>query len=91
MWPWVIAIILGVLASAAIGAALSIWREYDEPLGGAMMSVLLGPIGWLMILFGEDQRPVCPECGGRARPGFKRCRHCGELLPTPSKLKPPGP
>ena len=79
--PLWVGILLGVLTSAAIGAALCIWREYDEPTGGAVMCALLGPVGWLIILCSRDDRPVCDECGDRMVRNSKRCRHCGVERP----------
>lgn len=41
------------------------------------LSIFLGPIGWLLILFGPDERTRCPECREVVQPGARRCKHCG--------------
>lgn len=47
---------------------------------GAALGVLLGPIGWLITLCGDDKREKCPECGGVLAPGARRCMHCGSVV-----------
>lgn len=48
---------------------------------GAIWGVLLGPIGWLVVLCGEDRRKSCPYCGGIIPQGpVKRCKNCGKNL-----------
>lgn len=69
---------------AIVGAIIARVREQDV-VGGAVLSAILGPIGWLILLLRDDDRPKCSECGGRMVFGAKRCRHCGE------QRKPPAP
>ena len=43
---------------------------------GVVWGALLGPIGWILVLF-LDQRAKCPECRESLAEGAKRCQHCG--------------
>jgi len=48
---------------------------------GFLFGILLGPIGWIVILLGPDLGPQpikCQECKGPLEPGATRCRHCGQ-------------
>jgi hypothetical protein len=43
---------------------------------------LLGPIGWIIVLF-LDHREKCGECRGPIVEGAKRCQHCGAEVALP--------
>jgi hypothetical protein len=53
-------------------------------LEGVIAGLMLGPIGVLWIVFAEA-RAVCPECGGFALKGARKCRHCGSVISGPSQ------
>ncbi len=56
---------------------------------GALLGMLLGPLGWLVILAGRDDRRKCQECRGVIDQLAKRCRHCGCETPTKVLVKCP--
>jgi hypothetical protein len=71
----VAAILVWVLVNAGIGGALGKLR--NQVANGAMLSVVLGPVGWIGVFCLPDLRPTCPECLGVVILGATRCRHCG--------------
>jgi len=73
-----ISLIVGLIFSALIGILIGNLR--GRPGDGALYSLILGPIGWLIILVGPDYRPKCPECRGVIEEGARRCKNCGADL-----------
>ena len=70
-WMW---LILGPLIGAAIG-------QNKGRLGaGLFFGLLLGPIGWLIVAVGPDNRRKCPQCKGAVPEGASKCMHCGATL-----------
>ncbi|HEV2694520.1 MAG TPA: zinc ribbon domain-containing protein [Verrucomicrobiae bacterium] len=67
-------LIFWVIICAAIGALIGASR--NNVGSGIIWGALLGPIGWLLVLF-LDNRAKCPECKGPLPAGAKRCQHCG--------------
>ncbi|MEQ1904623.1 MAG: hypothetical protein ABL888_10585 [Pirellulaceae bacterium] len=63
---------------AVVGAIIG--NAKARPAAGAILGLLLGPIGWLLMMVALDNRPKCPECGGRAVQGARKCIHCGSIL-----------
>lgn len=71
----------GLIFSCLVGIWIGNMR--GRPGDGALFSLLLGPIGWLIILIGPDYRPKCPECRGVIEEGVRRCKNCGvDLMPA---------
>jgi len=71
---WV-TLIVSLILSALIGVWIGNLRGRSGD--GALYSLILGPIGWLIILIGPDYRPKCPECLGVIEEGARRCKNCG--------------
>lgn len=73
---------LAILLAAAVAGLIGmvIGNARGRPGAGAFWSVFLGPIGWLIVLLGPDERLKCPECAGVIESGVRRCRHCGADL-----------
>ena len=67
-----------VVLMGIIGALLGCIK--GRPGIGAFGSVLLGPLGWLLVLLWRDERPKCPACKGVVAKDASRCRHCGAAL-----------
>jgi hypothetical protein len=78
-----------MLAAAAVGAVFSRSRGRD-PILGATLGFLIGPIGWLIELLAADPRPICTECGGRTVLNARRCWNCGAeiMRPAPPPVTP---
>jgi hypothetical protein len=82
-----------VVVCGAIGSVIGSSR--NNPISGLVWGAILGPIGWILVIF-LDERAKCPECQGAIPEGAKRCQHCGhELQPenrspdSPSNIAPP--
>lgn len=74
-------IFFGMIVGAAVGAAIGSTR--NNVGGGLFLGGLLGPIGWILVLF-LDNRPKCPACKAPLNVGAIRCFHCG-LDRSPAK------
>jgi hypothetical protein len=63
-----------LLVGAAVGGVIGASR--NNAVSGVVWGALLGPIGWILVLF-MDARAKCPECQGRLADGAHRCQNCG--------------
>ena len=50
-----------------------------------VLSILLGPIGWLIAALSSGNLRKCPHCAEHVKPEAKVCRHCGKDLPPIQK------
>ncbi|MDE2105032.1 MAG: hypothetical protein KGL39_47780 [Patescibacteria group bacterium] len=75
-----ILLFFGLVLSALVGAIIG--RARRNPLTGALLGLLLGPVGWL-VAWVDDRRAQCPECRGRVPDGARRCLHCGYEFARP--------
>ena len=72
LWAWAFAITLAcAVVGAVIGYAKGRW------LAGLLWGAVLGPIGWLVVIFSKSGLVECPDCGRGNVPDAKACRHCG--------------
>src|ERR1017187_3636130 len=69
-------IIVGALVGGVIGASR------NNVGSGVVWGTLLGPIGWILVLF-LDNRSKCPECRGSLPENAHRCQHCRYELGAP--------
>ena len=68
-----------VLAWLMIGSFLGflIGRNRGQPIGGALLGALLGPIGWLIALLSSDKsRAPCPACKELIKADATVCPFC---------------
>jgi hypothetical protein len=59
-----------------IGGAIVAWRRNRWVLG-PLLGLLLGPIGWLVVLRMAARLRECPACSRPIAMGAGTCRHCG--------------
>ena len=81
-------LIFGSIVSAIIGGLIGATR--NNAGSGIVWGALLGPIGWILVLF-LDQRTKCPECRGPVPKGANRCLHCGFEFDASKTGLPPSP
>ena len=78
----VIWVLVYFICFGAVG--MLIGQRKGRPLAGLVWSMLLGPIGWLLVFFGPsvgDAKAVaCPHCGGVLPMGQGKCNHCGNTV-----------
>lgn len=67
-------LLLWIIVGAAVGGVIGASR--NNVGSGVVWGALLGPVGWILVLFMDD-RAMCPECQGRLADGARRCQHCG--------------
>jgi ribosomal protein L40E len=74
-------ILLLIFFWAIIGGVIGgfIGTARNNPGSGFVWGALLGPVGWILVLF-LDERPICPECQSPIPGAARRCRHCGYEL-----------
>lgn len=68
---WAIIVVIG----AAVGHYLR-----NRGLAGFLITLVLGPLGWLVVLLFEDHRKKCPDCRSTVDPLAKKCARCGAAL-----------
>ncbi len=67
-----------VIFTLAIGAAIG--KIKGRPVAGAIWGLLLGPIGWVVVLIGPHMGPKCKACGGVIEKNAIKCKHCGSTI-----------
>ena len=72
------AVLAWIIVGGGVGMILGSGK--GQTLNGGLAGLLLGPLGWVLILTVAKRAPKCSECKEWVRPGAKRCRHCGEKL-----------
>jgi hypothetical protein len=80
-----------LLGGSGVAALIGLLLGLGKGRGflGFCLGLLLGPIGWVMVMCLSNVSRKCPHCGGGMPAGnFTRCRHCGQDLPQ--KMRPPG-
>ena len=66
------------LFSVLVGALIG--KHKGRIASGFVWSLLLGPLGWLIVALMKDLRPKCSECGGVVVSGARKCKNCGATL-----------
>ncbi len=74
-----VVILLWGVIGLAVGAAIG--QRKGRAGAGAVLGLLLGPLGWLVVAVGPDLGPKCRECGGALAQGARKCMHCGSDVP----------
>ena len=81
--PIVLIICLNVVIGWAIG------KSKQREGAGALYGLLLGPLGWIIMLLFPSAGTKCPHCGGIAKKGASVCCHCGRDLIVRSQPRTP--
>lgn len=62
------------------GVGMLIGQRRGRTLAGLVWAMLLGPIGWLIVMFGPDlskpKAAACPHCDGVLPVLQRTCNHC---------------
>jgi hypothetical protein len=69
---------IGLLACAVVGAYIGQTAK-ARPVAGAVLGLLLGPIGWAVV-FVIAGAPRCPACMSHIHRLARKCPKCGESL-----------
>lgn len=64
------------LVGGLIGAILGKYFR-NHAGGGALLGLLLGPFGWVLVFVLKDNRFKCPHCVSPVVRGATVCRACG--------------
>lgn len=72
---------LCLLLSGLVGTAIGQGKE--RAFDGAILGLVLGPLGWLLMAREPHRTVHCVECSGLAVRGARLCRHCGSALVHP--------
>jgi hypothetical protein len=76
-------IVFWIGVNAIIGYLIG--KSKNDISGCVFLSVLLGPIGWLISLAMKGNVRKCPFCAEQIKSEANVCRYCGrEVTPTPS-------
>lgn len=85
LYLFVIAPVIGLIG-------LAIGSIKGNGLFGFVLSLLLGPLGWLLVLLASDKRKKCPHCAGPLGEGkVTRCKNCGGSLVAAKPVAAPVP
>lgn len=61
-----------------------IGQRKGRPMAGLFWGMVLGPIGWLLILLGPSGQDLnsapCPHCGKATTIGKAICEQCGQAV-----------
>ncbi len=64
-----------VIINALVGWAIG--QSKQRAGAGFLYGLLLGPIGWIVMILFPNAGQKCPHCGGMAKKGASVCCHCG--------------
>jgi hypothetical protein len=73
------AVIFWCGVNAIIGYLIG--KAKNEVGGAIVLSILLGPIGWLIAALSRGHLRKCPFCAEQVKPEATVCKHCGSKLP----------
>ena len=86
---WVL-VIGGVLLGMGLTARYVISLPFTATMVYLVIGILLGPIGWVILLLGPRGHTPCPYCGATLTLWQARCGACGASM-TWIRGKPLGP
>lgn len=76
-WIWTTWVLL-LISAAGLGAFVGglVGERRGRLVGGAITGLLLGPVGWALILLGPDKRRRCGHCLEPIVDQAHVCPHC---------------
>jgi hypothetical protein len=66
----------------------AIGKSKNDVSSCVLLSVLLGPIGWLIALAIKGNVRKCPFCAEQIKPEAKVCRYCGREVTAAAAVAP---
>jgi hypothetical protein len=75
-------LIVGILVYFVFFGSIGmlIGQRKGRAFAGFVWAMLLGPLGWLLVILGPDMNAVkstkCPHCGGVLPLNQGKCNHC---------------
>src|SRR5262245_14494615 len=72
-------IVFWLIVNTVIGYAIG--KRKHDVTGSVILSILLGPIGWLIAAISTGVLRKCPFCSEGIVPDANVCRYCGRDLP----------
>ena len=78
-------LLIWVAVGALVGAMIG--ERKGRAGEGAALGAILGPLGWLLVFLGPDNKQAkgqkkCPFCAEFVKREAKVCKHCGRDLPV---------
>jgi hypothetical protein len=77
-------LILWILINIIVGYAIG--ARKNEVGSAIALSILLGPLGWLIAALSEGRFRKCPFCAERMQPTAIVCPHCQRDLPRSAEM-----
>src|SRR6266702_863413 len=81
--------IFWLIINAVVGFLIG--QQKNDVATAIVLSILLGPIGWLIAALSSGNLPKCPHCAEFVKPEATVCRHCGKDLPEMIRQIPEAP
>lgn len=78
-----------LIINAVVGFLIG--QQKNDVAPAIVLSILLGPIGWLIAALSSGNLRKCPHCAEFVKPEAKVCRHCGKDLPEVIRRIPKAP
>lgn len=77
---------IGVIIAINVLVGWLIGKSKQREGAGILYGLLLGPLGWIVMILFPSAGMKCPHCGGIAKKGCSVCCHCGrDLFPHPKR------
>lgn len=73
-----VSLAMSVIASGVVGSLIGLTNGRRKQ--GFFWGLLLGPLGWFIMLTLVDIRPKCRQCLGAVIKNASRCKNCGAGL-----------
>lgn len=75
-----------LLFAVPLATGVGYWAR-RRPIAGAMLGIVFGPFGWLLVFLLTDLRVFCPACRSQVEWNASLCPYCRSEL-SPLKARP---